>query len=103
VECAKSAAFPGYERSHDSLRCPSDCRFFEDRSAFERRAMAAARSAHVRAILAWPFTTAFAVLRWYGKAPWQTQLFLAFALLVILASVYAKALAELVKAVLHGD
>jgi hypothetical protein len=111
--------------------CPDDCRFFEDRAkaeaekqaaeqraaderaAVEKRAaeeraqaervrMAAERRARTLAVVRWPIRTAWALILWYGKAPWQTQVFLAFALLVILTPVYAKALAELLKAALHG-
>jgi hypothetical protein len=107
-------------RSITEPECPKDCRFFVDRAKIERerkaaeqRALedsarvareskAAERRARWCARLLWPVSVAGRFLAWYAKAPWETQVILLFVALVILAPVWAKSLAELLKPALHG-
>ncbi len=117
VSCKQQALSLSDASAADSRQsCSTDCSLFIDRAKYEAAKRAAAeeaaqraadeqeRARHARAaeerrkrriaVATWPFRMVGAFLGWYAKAPWQTQVFLAFVALVILAPVYAKSLAE---------
>lgn len=90
-------------------QCPDDCCFFKDKAKAEKdNAVAEVERAAAERNELWKRRGLWLPRQigrffvWYGKAPWQTQVFILIVVLSLLAPRFLPPVTDLIRAAIHG-